>query len=241
MKKLLLLPVLSSIFLGACGANPARELTPTVTTQVPSPLPINTPIPLPSNTPAPTDTPLPPTPTETVSPYLFYDEFDGALAEGWRWIGEDSAKWSLTQAPGSVRIILSPAKIFEGEPRNFLLRVASEGNFELGTLVRFTPTSNFQFAGLLIYLSQGNAMQFGRAFANCANPSVCLGMQFTLTLSKTAREASLISSLLCKILLRLIYVCVEKAHLAPDITATTAPIGSLLGNTRVTLPPYSSA
>jgi len=97
------------------------------------------------------------------------------LAEGWQWLGEDPAKWSLTQAPGSVRIILQPGAIGEREPMNFLVREAPNGDFELATFLRYTPSSKFQFAGHLIYQSQGNAIQFGRAFAKCGNPSNCIG------------------------------------------------------------------
>ncbi len=167
-----LLTLLVVIFV-SCGGPPAQEVA-TTSTALP-PQPSDTPIP-----PPPTETPLPPTdtplpPTATTSPYLFRDDFEGVLAEGWQWLGEDPAKWSLTQAPGSVRIILQPSTMGRGEPKNFLVREAPGGNFELATLLRFTPSSNFQFAGLLIYQSQGNAMQFGRAFAECGNPSLCIG------------------------------------------------------------------
>lgn len=171
-KNVAFLTLLVVIFV-ACGAPPAQEVAPTSTPLPPQPT--DTPIP-----PPPTETPLPPTdtplpPTATTSPYLFRDDFEGVLAEGWQWLGEDPAKWSLTQAPGSVRIILQPGGFNDGEPKNYLVRQAPAGNFELATLLRFTPSSNFQFAGLLIYQSQGNAMQFGRAFAQCPNPAFCLG------------------------------------------------------------------
>jgi len=172
MKRLVAFLSLLLFILVACGGPSAQEIAPTSTTQ--APLPTDTPIP-----PPPTETPFPPTdtpvpPTATTSPYLFRDDFEGVLAEGWQWFGEDPSKWSLTQAPGSVRIILQPGNIIDGEPKNFLVREAPNGNFDLATLLRFTPSSNFQFAGLLIYQSQGNAMQFGRAFANCPN-SACQG------------------------------------------------------------------
>ena len=70
--------------------------------------------------------------------------------------------WSLTDAPGSLRIILQPGNInADGEPKNFLVRPNTADEFEIETFVQFEPTSNFQFAGLLVYESQGNAMQFG--------------------------------------------------------------------------------
>lgn len=169
MKLQIAVLILVTILLSACGSPPPQEIAPAPTTA--SPLPSDTPLP-----PPPTDTQLPPTetplpPTHTISPFLFRDDFEGALGEGWQWLGEDPARWNLTQAPGSLRIILQASNINDGEPKNFLVRTAPSGNFELVTLLRFTPSSNFQFAGLLIYQSQGNAMQFGRAFANCPDPA----------------------------------------------------------------------
>lgn len=70
---------------------------------------------------------------------------------------------------------MQATNIFDGEPKNFLVFAAPDGNFEIATLLNFAPTSNFQFAGLLIYQGQGNAMQFGRAFADCGAPAVCPG------------------------------------------------------------------
>ena len=127
----------------------------------------------PTQIPRETDTSIPvtntpePTATTTSSPFLFRDDFDGELAAGWDWIGEDPTHWNLTEAPGNLQIILQPSNTNDGEPKNFLVREAPSGNFEISTTIYFEPTSNFQFAGLLIYQNQGSAMQFGRAFAQC--------------------------------------------------------------------------
>lgn len=116
-----------------------------------------------------TPTPIPPTP----DPAIFRDNFEGALGEGWSWLGEDATHWNLTDAPGSLRITVQPCNIAaDGQARNFLVRAIPEGDFQIETLVKFEPFSNFQFAGLLIYQEQGKAMQFGRAFAKCGFP-VC--------------------------------------------------------------------
>ena len=117
---------------------------------------------------------VPPVASATASPVLFRDDFEGSLAVGWQWLHEDPTHWSLTATPGHLRIIVQPSSVNEERVRNFLVRPAPDGNFEIGTLLRFTPTSNFQFAGLLIYQAQGNAMQFGRAFAQCGS-AYCVG------------------------------------------------------------------
>jgi beta-xylosidase len=134
---------------------------------------------------APTAFPLPPTPAfATLSPALpaappaapaaagFRDDFDGSLGAGWQWLGEDPTRWDLTSTPGHVRITTSNATIRQGQPSNFLVRAAPQGNFEIATAVRVAPTSNFQFAGLLVYASQGNALQVGQAYSPCSDGAV---------------------------------------------------------------------
>jgi cytochrome c len=155
------------LFLLVGCAQPAATQPAQEPTQVPTQALMDAAMPI-------TDTPEP-TATVTSSPFLFHDDFDGGLAAGWNWIGEDPTHWNLTEAPGALRIILQPSNMNDGEPKNFLVREAPSGDFEIATLVHFAPTSNFQFAGLLIYQSQGNAMQFGRAFAKCPFETACKG------------------------------------------------------------------
>jgi beta-xylosidase len=192
-KRLVIFLFLVSLFLLACGGFPAPAAEPTApptTAPTEAAQPTNTPVPEPTarpeptatptteapsptleptSTPEPTATPEPTTPpqptlTPTTGPVVvFRDDFNGALGAGWSWVREDPTHWNLTDAPGSLRIILQP----EGVPaaNNLLLRSAPGGKFEIATLVRFTPTSNFQFAGLLVYQDDSNFVQFGRAFA----------------------------------------------------------------------------
>jgi len=98
---------------------------------------------------------------------IFRDDFEGALAPGWQWLGEDPTHWDLTSTPGHVRIVIQRSNISDGEPRNFLVREAPAGNFEITTSLRFTPAGAYQVAGLLVYQTQGNALQFGPAYAAC--------------------------------------------------------------------------
>lgn len=161
--------------------------TPTQEAPTPTPEPTATPVPEePSPTPAPTSTLEPtatPVPTEAAEPtatpttgpvVVLRDDFQGALASGWAWENEDPSHWNLTDVPGSLRIILQDGAICGPVPaRNILLRQAPTGKFEIETLVRFTPTSDFQFAGLVIYQDGCNALELGRAF--CAPKESCVG------------------------------------------------------------------
>lgn len=107
---------------------------------------------------------------------LFRDDFEGQLGEGWRWLGEDASHWNLTDAPGFMRIFAQGTNInSDGIPINFLVRDVPDEDFEIETYVKFEPTSNFQFAGLLVYEEQGRALGFGRAFAECNSYKYCNG------------------------------------------------------------------
>jgi beta-xylosidase len=135
----------------ACGASPTEQ--PVVQPAEPQVQPTNTESP-------PTAT-LEPTPTTDPS-LLFRDDFEGKLAEGWNWIGEDATHWNLTDAPGFVRIIAQGGGIGgDAEPQNFLVRAA--------------PSQNFEIETSMTYDAQGSALQFGRAFAECGSPDFCRG------------------------------------------------------------------
>jgi serine/threonine protein kinase len=104
----------------------------------------------------------------------FTDPFENRLAEGWTWLAENPSKWSLSAVPGWLQLMVVDAS-FDGPslPANLLLREPPAGDFEATTLVEFNPTSNFQFAGLVVFQEQGNVLQFGRAF--CKLPDICPG------------------------------------------------------------------
>jgi beta-xylosidase len=186
--KRILVSLTCSFLLAACGGipTPDTEATPQATAAAIQPTqPTDTPMPTDTSTPDPTVTPestdtpvpIPPTATPVVeTPGLFRDDFDGVLAAGWSWIREDPTHWNQTDAPGALRIVLQPGgigSIAGSLANNLLLRQAPDGDFEIATLVRFTPTSDFQYAGLLIYQDDANGLQLGRAF--CSAPGGCAG------------------------------------------------------------------
>jgi beta-xylosidase len=105
----------------------------------------------------------------------FRDDFEETLAEGWQWLAERPDYWNLTDTPGSLRIIAQRGGLNASEPKNILVHPAPEGNFEIATQLVFTPNSNFQIAGLIIYQDVVSFLQFGRGFAACDNPTVCAG------------------------------------------------------------------
>jgi len=111
---------------------------------------------------------------ETLLTSNFTDNFNDKLADGWTWKNEDPAKWSLSNVPGWLQITASDGSLQgPGLPANVLSREAPAGDFEISSLLRFSPTRNFQFAGLAVFQDGGNALQFGRAY--CDLPSACVG------------------------------------------------------------------
>ena len=106
----------------------------------------------------------------------FSDEFNGKLEDGWTWLGEDATHWNLSSSFGSLRIILPENGLSEqGLPHNLLLHDSTTGNFQIETKVLFVPTSNFQFAGLVVYQDNDNALHFGRCFCNPNDDDSCVG------------------------------------------------------------------
>jgi beta-xylosidase len=94
---------------------------------------------------------------------------------GWSWVREDPTHWSLTDDPGYMKITLQQGGLGPANNnKNLLIHDAPVGDFEIETHVYFTPTENFQFAGLLLYDDDDNYMMLGRAY--CAAPSpICEG------------------------------------------------------------------
>ncbi len=111
-----------------------------------------------------------PTSTTTPPSDFFEDQFDGALGDGWRWRSEDPDLWSLTATPGWLQITAVEAA------QNVLVRDAPQDPFEVTTALRFRPTSNFQFAGLIVGPDETNFLQLGRAYCDPVDvPDFCVG------------------------------------------------------------------
>jgi len=161
--------IVGALMMSRSNTPPTATDIPTIAPTVPitdTPALVN----LPTAAQAPTATAQ----NEPSSQQEFRDEFHGQLGEGWSWLAEDPSRWSLTEVPGWLQIMVSDAS-FDGPsfPTNVLLRDAPAGDFEITTLLRFTPTSNFQVAGLVVFQDKANVLQYGHAF--CDLPDTCSG------------------------------------------------------------------
>ena len=115
----------------------------------------------------------------TPGPLIFRDDFKGALDSNWQWTRENNKNWSLTANAGWLEIMAGPGSVGTGDMENLLMRQAPAGNFELETSLKFKPTSNNQFAGLIIYESAKSYVQFGRGFCDAAQ---CMGDGYYMNL-----------------------------------------------------------
>jgi beta-xylosidase len=98
--------------------------------------------------------------TVTASSVTWTDNFNSAsLDSRWSWIRQDATHWSLTAQPGFMRITTqSGGLLFQptNAAKNLLLQDIPIGDFEIHTLLAYTPTENFQGAGLLVYQDDDN-------------------------------------------------------------------------------------
>lgn len=124
-----------------------------------------TPMPTETLAPTPTTTPTDVPPTLTPTPFPpFRDDFSQLLGDGWMWIQEKRFGWNLHEKPGFLRIEVAL------ETNQVLVRNAPEGDFEISTRVLFTPSSNFESAGLIILQDDRHWLSFHRGM--CYIPSI---------------------------------------------------------------------
>lgn len=144
--------VLFVVVLSACDL--------TITPSVPANI---TPLPFPTSALPTATQPVAPSPSPTADPNYFRDDFKTTLQPGWFWVREVPEQWSLLKT-GGLQIYAGRGNINAETISNLFLRPAPTGDFQIETKVLFSPYSNFQFAGLIIYNSPGNFIQAGHGY-----------------------------------------------------------------------------
>lgn len=100
---------------------------------------------------------------------VWSDQFGaGTLAGRWYWVDEDPSHWSLSANPGSMRITT------QATIQNRLLQGVPMADYTVRTKMTFTPQTDFNFAGIMIYGDANNLLAFGRAFCSVSPPG-CTG------------------------------------------------------------------
>jgi hypothetical protein len=95
----------------------------------------------------------------------YNDNFQISLAlTRWQWLYPDITHISLTNHPGFLRIVT------QAPVQNVLVQPAPGADYEIRTRVIFTPTVNFQFAGLVLWKNELNNLKLGRAFCDRGAP-----------------------------------------------------------------------
>jgi hypothetical protein len=150
-----------------------RPSGPVAIATTPPPTTIATPTSLP--TPAGTPTAPPPTSVPSVNPTDnpaddFVDQFDGTILTGWSWVNEDPARWNLTRQYGWLTIYAPKRPPLT----NVLLYEPEAERFTTTTRLRFRPTSEYQFAGLVLTGEDPNADRLEFGWAYCEGQG-CLG------------------------------------------------------------------
>lgn len=94
-----------------------------------------------------------------VNPYE--DHFESAdLQPQWSWVRGDPTQWSLTGNPHHLTITTRPQDIWQHNNDAALLLqdilASGQDTFTVETSVQFSPTENFQQAGIVIYQNDNN-------------------------------------------------------------------------------------
>lgn len=163
----LLIMLVAALACSVPGSTPAQ---PTVNALPPTPdLPF-------SASPAPQDSTSGNQPETTFSNSV-REEFDGKISPGlgWTWLRQDDSAWTLTTTPGWLRINISTEGYLNGLPSNVLITNAPQGDFDIRTSVKFSPSQNFEFAGLVVLFDEKSVLQAGRAYCDLGN---CPGSGF---------------------------------------------------------------
>lgn len=117
-----------------------------------------------------------PTATPTPTPVAGSDDFNlSTLNAQWSWVREDNTHWSLTAAPGYMRIISQFGDIWttQASQKNILLQNAS-GDWTITTKAVFSakPSQNYQQGGLIVYQDDNNYLKIVRCYSVGANKFV---------------------------------------------------------------------
>ncbi|MGD8398514.1 MAG: DUF1349 domain-containing protein, partial [Anaerolineae bacterium] len=96
------------------------------------------------------------------------DGFDSTTLDSrWTWVRENPSLWSLTDNPGSMRII-SSGGLHEtnNNQENILLTRPPAGDFRITTRVSVSPTVNYHGASLYVYQDDDNYLEVSRVYAD---------------------------------------------------------------------------
>ncbi|MGO4496333.1 family 16 glycosylhydrolase, partial [Paenibacillus sp. 2RAB27] len=84
------------------------------------------------------------------------------LSGGWSWVREISSNWYAESSPDAIRLTTIEGSWGGTKPSNILLRSPGTSDFTISTKVKFDASNGYEWAGLIVYQDDGNAITFGR-------------------------------------------------------------------------------
>ncbi|RKP54471.1 hypothetical protein D7Z26_14080, partial [Cohnella endophytica] len=85
------------------------------------------------------------------------------LAGGWSWVRESQADWAtVPNNANGMRLTTIEGSWGGSKPSNILLRGPVAGDFTISTKLKFDAKNGFEWAGLIVYQDDGNAITLGR-------------------------------------------------------------------------------
>lgn len=96
------------------------------------------------------------------------DNFDSeTLDSRWSWVRENPTYWSLTDNPGSLRLVTRGSlHQTNNNLENILVTPVSDEDYQIITQITFSPTENYQRAGLLVYEDDDNYIQLTLVYSD---------------------------------------------------------------------------
>lgn len=110
-------------------------------------------------------------------PHSYVYDFEDELPSGWAWVNEDPAHWTLTEVPGTLRIVSQVGPIADDlqDVPNVLVRDAPAGHFDVVARLTFNPTVDSQNAAILVRLDDGHVISLGRGYCRAGEDASCVG------------------------------------------------------------------
>ncbi|TXK72267.1 Ig-like domain-containing protein [Paenibacillus sp. N3.4] len=85
------------------------------------------------------------------------------LASGWSWVRESQADWAtVPNNANGMRLTTIEGSWGGSKPSNILLRGPVAGDMTISTKLKFDAKNGFEWAGLIVYQDDGNAITLGR-------------------------------------------------------------------------------
>ncbi|RKP57373.1 glycosyl hydrolase family protein [Cohnella endophytica] len=86
-----------------------------------------------------------------------------SLSDGWSWVREISSNWYAESNPDAMRLTTAEGSWgAANKPSSILLRNPGTSDFTVSTKVKFDAKNGFEWAGLVVYQDDGNAITLGR-------------------------------------------------------------------------------